>query len=739
MGTLNNKNMSYLEKLKPLGPATAGPQAQGPATPPAPTGPVPAYQSKLKPTATPAPKAPAPSSDVKGGLAGEILTGNTQRFGKTIGESIAAPENAQKYADVMEGYTKTQNDLLKVIKTKKAAGQDTTKLEEALHQHTLEAPKLEDFTGDVINKTPGQVAGEALGTALEIAPFATFGEASKVPTAVEAGKTLLTEPAKFLTKQGAKQAAEGAAFGYGVDVSQGLQNKEGAGAFKPGVGTAIGAVAPVALKTAGKLFSKGAEKVTTTIADRAAKAAGEADHLIGTIVQGEAKDIPHAQKAFQEIETKGIRTYGELKDALNAKVKTGSEKLREALGHEPYVKPLDELALKSKVGGVDISHNFVTDAIDQLESLYKKTANFDKAAEMDQLRRKAMTEGITVQEINDLAIKHGQDLTGFNANGELASGLGKQAAENTRKGLKQTAREQFNSKVYDKTDESLSHLIKTRDLVQEMEDKVQQLKQKTKDASLGERIGTLVGQILNFTTFGISRGVLQSGRDLGLFKGQTVLNAIDLEKRLADNLKRLTEITDKPLSENQMINRLESFLKENRITPEKPKKESLAPKPTKLAKNKGSSNVGALGATALGLGAVTGLMTPSVTNYQAPPAPAPTVQQELAPAKIADALSTLESSGGTNKASADPGEKRWITGLTRVAVKELKRLKLLDNTFNENNVKEVKDASVKYFKYLQQKHPDKTPAEIYVDHYWTQAKNDSQRQKKIDEFNNLIK
>lgn len=749
--------MSFLDKARPVGSSTG----VTPTTPTASATPSVSFASKARP------KEVVPTEDpnkVKGGILGEIFTGNTQRFGKTIGSALAAPGNAKLFEDALENHTNMQTNLMKTIREKKQKGEDTSRLEGVLATHIKNTPQLEDFTGDVINKTTGQILGEAGGTALEILPFGTYGKATKgmkagqlatkapvAPTAVKATKDLLTKPGKFLTKEGGKQALEGAAFGYGVDVTQGLQEGEGAGAFKPGLGTAIGAVAPAAAKAVGVGVKAATKGVTGALEKRAAKIAGEADHLIGTIVQGESKDIPAARRAFSQIDTAEVKTYSDLKDALNEKIKTGSEKLREALGYEPYVKPLDELTITSKVGDIDVSRNFVDDAISQLDDFYTKTGNYEDAARMQALKQKAAREGITVQEINDLAIRHGQDLSGFSpATGELASGLKKQLAENTRKGLKQTARDQFKSKVYDETDAALSDLIKTRDLVSDMEEAVLKLEQKTRDATLGERAGALIEQVLNFVSFGTTRGFLQSGRDLGLFKMKTSMTSVELQERLAKNLKRLTEIIDSP--PNQMEKKLDAFLKENKIPaviPPKlnkkaPASKPLAKTPPKLGKNKGSSTVGAVASAALGLGAVTGLMTPSTTTYTAPERPpAPVVEKVKIPHdKLGNVLKQLESSGGVDKRSADPGEMKWLTGLTNVAIKELKRLGI-KKSVNVASEADVLDASAKYFEHLQERNPDLTPAEVYADKYWTQWKNmkdpQAARQRAIDKFNNLIK
>ncbi len=107
--------------------------------------------------------------------------------------------------------------------------------------------------------------------------------------------------------------------------------------------------------------------------------------------------------------------------------------------------------------------------------------------------------------------------------------------------------------------------------------------------------------------------------------------------------------------------------------------------------------------------------------------------------KLGNAIMQLESSGGTNKASADKGEMKWLTGLTEIAIKELKNKKLIDETFNKNNKDDIIDASIKYFNLMKKRNPNLSDAEIYVDKYWGQAKSKEQRQKKINEFNSLIK
>lgn len=105
---------------------------------------------------------------------------------------------------------------------------------------------------------------------------------------------------------------------------------------------------------------------------------------------------------------------------------------------------------------------------------------------------------------------------------------------------------------------------------------------------------------------------------------------------------------------------------------------------------------------------------------------------------LADALIQLESSGGKDKRSADNGEYKWLTGLTSIAIKELKRTGI-KNSVNVNSKEDVIDASVKYFKLLQKRNPNLTPAEVYVQKYWTNPNDLNVEQKKVDQFNKLAK
>jgi hypothetical protein len=284
-----------------------------------------AYKAKYQ-----TPKAPT----VKGGLVGEIFTGNTQRFGKTIGESIAAPENADKYAESLKSHTDIQSKLIKAINDKKKLGQDTTKLMDALTSHTQSTPKLEDFTGEVINKTGGQIAGEALGTGVEMLSVGALKGVKGLGLARGLGKTaqeanVAREAYKASTplqklgtvaKDTALNVAQTAPLGYGLDVSQNLQEgKTGAEAFKPGLGTALSIAIPGGIGVA-KGLGIGLK----------AAAPKSASLLINSLVKPLLKDFSYGKNPGRAVAEEGIIANN--LDELADKIKISKEKVGEEIG-----------------------------------------------------------------------------------------------------------------------------------------------------------------------------------------------------------------------------------------------------------------------------------------------------------------------------------------------------------------------------------------------------------------------
>lgn len=337
----------------------------------------------------------------------------------------------------------------------------------------------------------------------------------------------------------------------------------------PKVATKLKDTAVSTAKVGGKIVDGVVTKVgdakaarTQSVMERASLGV---DDLANKVSQGETKDIPKVAQSLSSLDKadiKGVKTYRDLVSVYDDKISGISTKLDEALMTDPKLRPLDSWVSKN-------GHNYVVDAIDQLEQFYKKTNDVNGVEGMQQLRNKAQTEGLMTQEINDLARLHGRDLNAYNANNELASGLAKQAAENTRVGVKETAREAFGNEAFKAADLELSNLMRTRDLMKDMVEKVNDLKQKTVKYSPGEQVGRLVLQVANMLTGGAIKGFVAAALPRG--KGIKVLNALEMEKNLQRNLQRINALSKKGLKKADAVRILEDIIRANGGTPEAPK------------------------------------------------------------------------------------------------------------------------------------------------------------------------
>jgi len=281
------------------------------------------------------------------------------------------------------------------------------------------------------------------------------------------------------------------------------------------------------------------EKAGASLIEKAAGKTETAEQLTGKIVQGKIEDIPKAQKVLSQVDTSKIKTYADLTKALDEKVKTVSGSLDSILEKNTTVKKLNDLSTGIKIGDKTVSHNYVTDALEQLKSHFTSVNDIAGLEKINQLEAKATEKGLTVKEINDLAKLHGNTINAFNANGQAASGLTKQAAENTRTGLKTTARDIFGGSEYKALDKQISDTIRTKDLVGKVEEGVNKLKQRVTERGWGEKLGRLVFQVADKITGGGLKGFVQSFVPRG--EGLKIMNALDLEKGLQKNLESLTK------------------------------------------------------------------------------------------------------------------------------------------------------------------------------------------------------
>ena len=208
------------------------------------------------------------------------LTGMAKNFGKAFVGTVANSEvglgkslqkifgnQSKTYNEAIQTTANTQANLVKEINKRKAAGQDTTKLQQLYNEGLKTTANLKKGLAEESKlPTEGEVVGQIGGTALDLLTAGTYGKAKAgmqsegVSTlASSVGLPELSQIARqkasgIFTGKGALNVVKGAGIGYGYDVTQGLQGargeeRTGGAAFVPGLGTVIGGGIPAISET----------------------------------------------------------------------------------------------------------------------------------------------------------------------------------------------------------------------------------------------------------------------------------------------------------------------------------------------------------------------------------------------------------------------------------------------------------------------------------------------------------
>jgi len=308
-------------------------------------------------------------------------------------------------------------------------------------------------------------------------------------------------------------------------------------------------------------------KAVEEVAEEGRKFVGEAvkskprtvEEIAGDIVQGKSSDRAKAAEALGEIDTSEVATFKDLSTKFNDRVEELSIKVDEILDENPISFVGDDLAKTNIVGGEEIKTNFVEIALDNLEELYLKSASPADATRIQQLKSKLSLEGLTLKEVNDLAREFGQARSGFNLSGTPSTSVTKQGFENVRTGLKDTVRDRLPNDLAKELDAKISSLITSRQLADDMVEKVNKLTQKVTSKNLVEKLAKGAVDTFNVLTLGGPRQIMFSL--LGLRnQGFKTLNAIDLEKRLPKLLRELDELNG-IVDEREFVDKLQDFLK----------------------------------------------------------------------------------------------------------------------------------------------------------------------------------
>lgn len=405
----------------------------------------------------------------------------------------------------------------------------------------------------------GKRLTDTVATGAEAASYILpVGEAKVATTALQEGNLLSKIGSKTAVQAGKRLGAEGAASGalqMGGSEAQKSDATLGSVAGKTALGGVIGGATGFGLGAGGTALVNKFNKATAVVEK-------EVDDLVGAIVQGKKGDIPKAKRALTSFDTSNIKTYDDMAQAADTQIKTVANKLEQVLMTDTRSIKLKDIAMETKVGNQTIKHNYVDDALNHLDELYKKTNDPVALAKIQQLKARARQSGLTINEINKLAIEHGQEFgqKAFSkATGEPLTSVNAQAFENTRTGLKETARDRFKNKVYDEADAAMSDLINLRALSRDMSEAANKISQKSKNPTVKTRIAQALSHIADFEFGTAARKAL----NLTAAEGKGTLNAIELEKLLSKNLGKLRALAEQDLPEETILQALERIASEN--------------------------------------------------------------------------------------------------------------------------------------------------------------------------------
>lgn len=271
------------------------------------------------------------------------------------------------------------------------------------------------------------------------------------------------------------------------------------------------------------------------------------DQIVGQVAQGGSEDVGKFTTGLKNLDTSSVKTYEDLNKVSSDTIKTEAKAQDTALTQN--AEPLKVQQLAIKVGDQAAAHNYVIDAVNQLKDYFSKTNDIANLAKVNGYIEKLdpiKGKGLTVKEVNDIARMHGTNLNGYNANGELASGLTKQAAENTRIGLKNTVVQNIKDPAmqaaFKASDAKMSSLYTVRDLSGKMADKVNTLSQRLQKPNILQKIGSIIGKVGRISGVG---DIAQKLLGIEKVPGASTLNAVELEAKLSSNLKKINDALKK--------------------------------------------------------------------------------------------------------------------------------------------------------------------------------------------------
>jgi hypothetical protein len=258
------------------------------------------------------------------------------------------------------------------------------------------------------------------------------------------------------------------------------------------------------------------------------------DKIFWQVGQPWKKDLDNMgafKASVKNIDTEDVKTYADLNDRFDDKISTLARKQDEILPSEK-IYDISELTQTSKGGS--ITANPVSQAIDDMESLYERIGDIDALEKVRELK----SSKLSVKDINNVAREYNTQFwqKAFTKTGEQKfSDIGR-SFENTRKWVKDISRDLLPDDAMKLLDAEISDLYNARGISKNMVDKVEMLKNRIDERGLLASISNSAGKILDTITWWIPKELFSSML-LKWGMGKATLDSLTLQGRLAKNLK----------------------------------------------------------------------------------------------------------------------------------------------------------------------------------------------------------
>lgn len=383
-----------------------------------------------------------------------------------------------------------------------------------------------------------QIAGQAIETAALLFPY------GRVAKGVGMGAEALGVGSKVAKTTG--NAVSGATGAYTADVGyDATQGKTLGEVITPGTITAIGTAVPL-----------------VGPAIRAVKGTKTLEDVTKKVIQGQTKDIPLAEKAFANVDLSKIKSRKELSDTLSNKMNQLMDEVDLYLSRDQRkFKPEYYAIRQTNNAGQEVTTDVVSNALNHLKEFYTKSGDNLMASNIDVLEQKAVQEGLTHQEVNDIARKYSEEFgsKAFNKIGDPLTSVNAQLFENTRSGLKQAARGGLGyGKEAQRADYLYHAMENTKRLIDTGVEKVNQLEGKLKDYNIVQKLSRTAVKALNTLTGGSLKAGVEA---LGVSNvGNKINNWVDLERSLKKDLEFIQKANGTK-SEKSLIDLIENWAK----------------------------------------------------------------------------------------------------------------------------------------------------------------------------------